>query len=590
MNQGKAVVRTIKNYTKGYSDMQIKVRRDFIEIMEMIDKRLNDNGKNWRHVYKALVLLDFLLIAGSENVIKYAKENLYVIKTLKEFIFLDDDGRDHGVNVRQLSKDITAHLLDEARLREERSGNRHNYRYSGSDDERDHNRQTNQRSYRDDEDDELRRALEESKRTAEAEERKRAGKPKNDSDLKKALEMDRFAIVPQFKNKLLRSRPPPPKEEVLVDFFAPVQAAQPNLFDTSANPFGGFGSGYQDAFALQQQQQQQALEQERQRQLALQQQQQLAMEQERMRQLALQQQQQLALQQQQQQAALLSGFSAYDAQAASRQVAADPLFDVARNSSNIDPFANLAASRSSVGPIGLSAVRSSSHTGASNPFGNTSNTNSNFGTNDSFKSMQPNQVPLPTSNNVFNTSNSAAFTSAPSSTPKNPFGVSTPSSTSSPFATSIKPSTASAFSDLSPFGAKTSNIPIGQLAQQQQLSSVTASPFGTMGSSGSGGQGTNLFATQSYGQQQQFGTNFGAQETPAGQPFGMNAAQPFGTSSQAFGGYASSAQQPALNPLFGSQAQPMGNQQPFGQQPQQPFGTQQYNGFGQSQSTQQSFF
>ncbi len=26
--------------------------RDFLEIMEMIDKRLNDHGKNWRHVYK----------------------------------------------------------------------------------------------------------------------------------------------------------------------------------------------------------------------------------------------------------------------------------------------------------------------------------------------------------------------------------------------------------------------------------------------------------------------------------------------------------------------------------------------------------
>lgn len=27
----------------------------FSEIMQMIWKRLNDSGKNWRHVYKALV-------------------------------------------------------------------------------------------------------------------------------------------------------------------------------------------------------------------------------------------------------------------------------------------------------------------------------------------------------------------------------------------------------------------------------------------------------------------------------------------------------------------------------------------------------
>lgn len=28
------------------------VRNDFVEIMEMLDKRLNDKGKNWRHVFK----------------------------------------------------------------------------------------------------------------------------------------------------------------------------------------------------------------------------------------------------------------------------------------------------------------------------------------------------------------------------------------------------------------------------------------------------------------------------------------------------------------------------------------------------------
>lgn len=27
-------------------------RGDFVEIMEMMDKRLNDKGKNWRHVFK----------------------------------------------------------------------------------------------------------------------------------------------------------------------------------------------------------------------------------------------------------------------------------------------------------------------------------------------------------------------------------------------------------------------------------------------------------------------------------------------------------------------------------------------------------
>ena len=30
----------------------VDFRQDFVEIMEMLDKRLNDKGKNWRHVFK----------------------------------------------------------------------------------------------------------------------------------------------------------------------------------------------------------------------------------------------------------------------------------------------------------------------------------------------------------------------------------------------------------------------------------------------------------------------------------------------------------------------------------------------------------
>jgi hypothetical protein len=32
-------------------------RNDFVEIMEMLDKRLNDKGKNWRHVFKVHFLV-----------------------------------------------------------------------------------------------------------------------------------------------------------------------------------------------------------------------------------------------------------------------------------------------------------------------------------------------------------------------------------------------------------------------------------------------------------------------------------------------------------------------------------------------------
>jgi len=73
---------------------------EFYEIMDMIDKRLNDKGKNWRHVLKALKVLDYSLHEGSELVVTWAKQNLFVIKTLREFQYIDEDGMDVGQNGR----------------------------------------------------------------------------------------------------------------------------------------------------------------------------------------------------------------------------------------------------------------------------------------------------------------------------------------------------------------------------------------------------------------------------------------------------------------------------------------------------------
>jgi hypothetical protein len=73
-------------------------RNDFIEMMEIMDKRLNDKGKNWRHVFKTLTVLDYLLHAGSENVVIYFRDNMYVVKTLREFQYIDEGGKDQGAN------------------------------------------------------------------------------------------------------------------------------------------------------------------------------------------------------------------------------------------------------------------------------------------------------------------------------------------------------------------------------------------------------------------------------------------------------------------------------------------------------------
>lgn len=64
----------------------------------MLDKRLNDKGKNWRHVLKSLKVLDYCLHEGSELVVTWARKNIYIIKTLREFQYIDEEGKDVGQN------------------------------------------------------------------------------------------------------------------------------------------------------------------------------------------------------------------------------------------------------------------------------------------------------------------------------------------------------------------------------------------------------------------------------------------------------------------------------------------------------------
>ncbi|KAF9510869.1 hypothetical protein BS47DRAFT_1319393 [Hydnum rufescens UP504] len=227
---GKGALRVAKNYTKGYSEVQAKVRdatsndpwgpsgtqmnelaqltynqNDFVEIMEMLDKRLNDKGKNWRHVFKALTVLDYCLHAGSENVIIYFKDNIYIIKTLKEFQYLDEDQKDQGANVRQKAKDITNLLQDDARLRQERksraymhdrlangTGGADDYGKDSGDDRFGRSQSVppgaiQERPPRDDED--MRRAIEESKRSLQAEQDKQNRLTKEERDLQAALRL-----------------------------------------------------------------------------------------------------------------------------------------------------------------------------------------------------------------------------------------------------------------------------------------------------------------------------------------------------------------------------------------------------------------
>lgn len=89
-------------------------------VMAMMWKRLNDMGKNWRHVYKSLLLLDYLLKTGAEHIVTEVKENKFAIQSLLEFRYIDSRGVDKGINVREQAK-LTLRLIEnEAGLIQER--------------------------------------------------------------------------------------------------------------------------------------------------------------------------------------------------------------------------------------------------------------------------------------------------------------------------------------------------------------------------------------------------------------------------------------------------------------------------------------
>ncbi|MCJ1402250.1 hypothetical protein MMC11_005470 [Xylographa trunciseda] len=288
------VIRGVKNVTKGYSHVQVKVRNatsndawgptgtemseiaqltfngsnDFYEIMDMLDKRLNDKGKNWRHVLKSLKVLDYCLHEGSELVVTWARKNIYVIKTLREFQYVDDDGHDVGLNgmlmmdvfsvhclqilVRVSAKELTSLIMDEERLRTERQDRKtwksrvtgiEEFAPQGSGGEVSSPRRKpeRQRAQRSDEDDlEYRLAIEASMNEAEEDKKRRESRvvaAGDDDDLAKAIrlskeeeELRRRELEESNANSLFDDAP------------APAPSTQPQ--------YTGYNQGYQQQGAV----------------------------------------------------------------------------------------------------------------------------------------------------------------------------------------------------------------------------------------------------------------------------------------------------------------------------------------------------
>ncbi|KAK1245671.1 hypothetical protein MKX07_004740 [Trichoderma sp. CBMAI-0711] len=142
----KAGFRKAQNAVMNYTEMEAKVReatnnepwgasstlmqeiangtfnyQQLNEIMPMIYRRFTEkSAEEWRQIYKALQLLEFLIKHGSERVIDDARGHITLLKMLRQFHFIDQNGKDQGINVRNRAKELAELLGDVERIRAER--------------------------------------------------------------------------------------------------------------------------------------------------------------------------------------------------------------------------------------------------------------------------------------------------------------------------------------------------------------------------------------------------------------------------------------------------------------------------------------
>uniref|UniRef100_A0A8R1TTD9 ENTH domain-containing protein n=1 Tax=Onchocerca volvulus TaxID=6282 RepID=A0A8R1TTD9_ONCVO len=90
----------------------------FPEVMSMLWKRmLQDNKNAWR---RSLTLLHYLLKNGSERVVSNARDRLFEMRTLESYKFIDEKGKDQGLNVRHRASVLFELIQDDDQLKAER--------------------------------------------------------------------------------------------------------------------------------------------------------------------------------------------------------------------------------------------------------------------------------------------------------------------------------------------------------------------------------------------------------------------------------------------------------------------------------------
>jgi len=89
-------------------------------IMSLIWSNIENDGKSWKQVFKALTLIEFLVKNGSELVIEACRDKVYKVRSLENFNFYEGTV-DRGSGVREKSKQIVELLGSNEMIKEERT-------------------------------------------------------------------------------------------------------------------------------------------------------------------------------------------------------------------------------------------------------------------------------------------------------------------------------------------------------------------------------------------------------------------------------------------------------------------------------------
>ncbi|KAM0029330.1 putative ENTH domain, clathrin interactor EPSIN 1 [Helianthus debilis subsp. tardiflorus] len=103
----------IAQATKKFSECQM--------VMNVLWTRLTETDRNWRLVYKALAVIEYLVANGSERAVDDIIEHTFQISSLSSFEYIEPNGKDSGINVRKKVENIVSLLNDKDKIQAARN-------------------------------------------------------------------------------------------------------------------------------------------------------------------------------------------------------------------------------------------------------------------------------------------------------------------------------------------------------------------------------------------------------------------------------------------------------------------------------------